>query len=187
MERLSYSARCAMLVDMIKRLREKGSWCGETHVQKAMYIAQDVGQMSLGYKFILYKHGPFSFDLKEELSAMRASNMIELTFCQQDYGPSIVPTEFGERVWSVNVGEIDRLAQINGLVADWIADSDVRKLERIATAYYVTRKYPRAPVSERAKQIVGLKPHVDLTAAEEAVRWVDQKRSEALLKLQPAA
>ena len=35
MERLSYSSRCALVVDLIKRLRERGSWCGETHLQKA--------------------------------------------------------------------------------------------------------------------------------------------------------
>ncbi len=38
MERMSYSLRCALIVDLLKKLRERGSWCGETHIQKALYI-----------------------------------------------------------------------------------------------------------------------------------------------------
>jgi hypothetical protein len=49
MERISYSSRCALIVDLIKRLRERGSWCGETHIQKAMFILQDIARANFGY------------------------------------------------------------------------------------------------------------------------------------------
>lgn len=52
MERLSYSSRCALVIDLVKRLREQGSWCGETHLQKAMYILQDIAKANFGYKFV---------------------------------------------------------------------------------------------------------------------------------------
>jgi hypothetical protein len=63
-------------------------------------------------------------------------------------------------------------------IAEWFASQDVRYLERVATAYFVTAKHPREPVSSRAKRISSLKPHVDIAAAEEAVRIADEKRNE---------
>lgn len=179
MERLSYSLRCTLIIDLMKRLHACGSWCGETHIQKAMYIAQDLAKINMGYKYVMYKHGPFSFELKDELSAMRASNIIEFVFRQQHYGPTIQATQFGERIYKANEDDIEKFKQTNTFVTNWLAASDVRHLERVATAYYVTKKHPRDPVTERAKRMSALKPHVDIVAAEEAVKIVDQKRAEA--------
>ena len=187
MEQMSYSLRCTVIVDLIKKLRKRGSWCGETHIQKAMYIVQDLAKANLGYKFIMYKHGPFSFELKDELAGMRASNVIELSFPQQEYGPSICATEFGERIYKVNEENIEKFKTINDFVANWFAASDVKDLEKVATAYYVSKKYPRDPITERAKIISGLKPHVDIFAAEEAVKIVDKKREEAKRQIVAAA
>jgi uncharacterized protein YwgA len=98
MAQISSSVRFAIILDVIKRLRAKGSWCGETHLQKALFILQDATKSSFSYKFIMYKHGPYSFDLKNELAAMKASNVIEFKFPIDGYGPSITATHFGERL-----------------------------------------------------------------------------------------
>jgi hypothetical protein len=183
MERLSYSSRCALIIDLIKRLRERGSWCGETHVQKALFILQDISKSNFGYKFIIYKHGPYSFELNNELAAMRAAKILEFQFPREGYGPSIGPTSFGERVYKANEENIQRYFSINKFLAEWFAASDVRHLEKVATAYYVTKKNPRDPAIDRARKLISLKPHVDIRAAEEAVRIVDEKRKEAKLQL----
>jgi len=179
MNQLSYSSRYAVVLDLIKKLRAKGSWCGETHIQKAAFILQNISKSRLGYKFVLYKHGPYSFDLRDELTAMKASEIIEFTFPQQGYGPSIKPTKFGERLYEVNKEEIGRYAKIVDFIANWFGSKDVRYLERVATAYFISCKHSREPVSSRVKRLINVKPHVDLVAAEEAVRIVDQKREEA--------
>src|SRR5215471_8882064 len=129
MECMSYSLRCAMIVDLLKKMRAQGSWCGETHIQKAMYISQDLAKANYGYKFVMYKHGPFSFDLKDELAAMRASGIIEFAFPQRGYGPSICVTKFGERVFDTNQESIENCCRVNEFVAKWLAASDVRSLE----------------------------------------------------------
>jgi len=177
--RISYSLRCALIVDLINKLHKHGSWCGETHIQKAMYISQDLAKANFGYKFIMYKHSPFSFDLKDELAAMRASGIIEFAFPQHGYGPSIRVTTFGEKVYDTNRENIDIYHRANEFVAKWLATNDVRSLEKLATAYYVTKKNPRDPIIERAKKINNLKPHVDVIAAEEAIKVVEQKREQA--------
>ena len=183
MDALSYSSRCALVVKLAKCLRAKGSWCGETHLQKAMYILQDLAKANLGYKFVIYKHGPYSFDLNNELAAMRAANIFELQFLRDGYGPTLTPTKFGEKVLEVNEENIQGLSPVVEFLADWFASSDVRHLEKIATAYYVTSKNPRVPAIERAKKLSSLKPHVDIHAAEEAVRIVDEKRKQAKTEL----
>jgi len=176
---MSYSLRCALVVDLLNKLHEYGSWCGETHIQKTMYIAQDLARANFGYKFIMYKHGPFSFDLKDELAAMRANGIIEFEFPRHGYGPNICVTKFGERVYDANRENIEVYRRTNEFVAKWLATSDVRNLEKLATAYYVTKKNPRDPIVERARKINNLKPHVDMIAAEEAIKIVEQKRHEA--------
>lgn len=186
MELISYSNRCAIVIDLIKKLRSRGSWCGETHVQKAMYILQDFAKSNLGYKFVLYRHGPYSFELNSELSSMKASGIVDFVFPREGYGPTIVATPFGERVYDINRGNIETFMKANDFLADWFAASDVRHLEKLATAYYITKKYFREPAAQRAKRINSLKPHIDIRAAEDAIKIVDQKREEAQQQLAAA-
>ena len=56
-----------VMLSLIRSLRENGSWCGETHIQKAAYFLKTVTAVPLKFEFILYKHGPFSFDLRDHL------------------------------------------------------------------------------------------------------------------------
>jgi hypothetical protein len=58
--------RAALLTELADKLREQGSWCGETHLQKATYFLQTLRLVPTGYDFILSKFGPFAFDLAEE-------------------------------------------------------------------------------------------------------------------------
>ena len=51
-----------VITKLIETLRERGSWCGETHVQKAAFFLQELMEVPMRFNFILYKHGPFSFE-----------------------------------------------------------------------------------------------------------------------------
>ena len=177
MERLSYSCRCAVSVELANQLREKGSWCGETHLKKAMFILQDLSRCNFGYKFVIYKHGPYSVDFSSELSGMRAAEIFEFSFPQKGYGPSIVPTEFGAKIREIQLENIREFAEVTQFLANWFGNHDVRYLEKVATAYFITRNNHRLPLNERAERLHSLKPHVDIAAAEEAVRVVDEKRT----------
>jgi uncharacterized protein YwgA len=53
--------RDAVLAALIDELRKEGSWCGETHVQKATYVAEALfPTVRFGLGHILYKYGPYS-------------------------------------------------------------------------------------------------------------------------------
>jgi len=171
------------MVDLVEKLHKNGSWCGETHLEKVIFILQDLSKPSLGYKFILYKHGPFSFDLKDELAAMRSANVLEFMILRDGYGPSMVATEFGRRILQVNRENVETYLPINDFLSEWFASKDVKQLEKIATAYYVTQKHPRDPILARARKVNSLKPHVDVDAAEEALLAVEEKRKQAKMQL----
>jgi hypothetical protein len=55
---------------------QEGSWCGNARPE-AIYVAQELLAVD-GYNFRLYKHGPYSFDLSDELAAMRADDAVRL-------------------------------------------------------------------------------------------------------------
>ena len=84
--------RAAILTELMDQLRANGSWCGETHVQKATYFLQEVLGVPTGFEYILYKHGPYSFDLTADLTALRADFLMEFNHRSPGYGPGLVPT-----------------------------------------------------------------------------------------------
>lgn len=51
-------------------LKKHGSWTGETHLQKTAYVTKAVLGIPLSASFILYKHGPYSFDLNKSIAHM---------------------------------------------------------------------------------------------------------------------
>src|SRR2546425_53683 len=88
-------AQEAVLTGLARRLYESGSWSGETHVQKVAYVLNELANVPFSFNFILYKHGPFSFELRDELASMRADGLLERQSQPAPYGPRIVVTERG--------------------------------------------------------------------------------------------
>lgn len=171
--------KAALLTRLIERLRERGSWCGETHIQKATFFLQDLMRVPLEFDFVLYKHGPFSFDLREELTGLRADELIRLE-PQWPYGPRIVPTDRAQYIQKLSSKTVEKYDDRIAFVAEKLGTKAVAELERLATALYVTRRAEGgASVDERAKQLTRLKPHIPLDSARDAVQEVDQIIEEA--------
>lgn len=166
--------RAALLLSMVEKLREKGSWCGETHIQKGTYLLQEMLDVPLDVEFVLYKHGPYSFDLNEQLSWLKADGILEEEIMPYPYGPKIAPGKLAEQVMS----KYPKTRELNDakiqFIADNLGDSKVAVLERIATALYVTKENPGTSVETRARRLTELKPHVPLEEAKEAVEKVDR-------------
>jgi uncharacterized protein YwgA len=168
----------SVLLSLTEHLRKEGSWTGETHVQKAAYVLGRVLGVPLDYEFILYKHGPFSFDLRDELSTMRAEGFMAWEVRPFPYGPSLKEGELGpalKRQFSAAAGRYKKQIEF---VAKKLGSKDVKALERFATAVYVTLD-SQTPAQERAAKINKLKPHVSIPEAEQAVREADEFLNEA--------
>jgi len=167
-------AQEAVLISLTRRLRERGSWAGETHVQKAAYLVRELLNVPLDFTFILYKHGPFSFELRDELGSMQSDRLLTREAQPPPYGPRLETTTRGEELEE----RFERTMQKYGPRLDWIADRiancRVLELERLATAIWVTRQHGEdASVQTRAEALHELKPHVPVEVATEAVQEVD--------------
>jgi len=153
---------------------KRGSWCGETHIQKAAFFLQDLLGVDAGFDFILYRHGPFSFDLRDELSSMQADGLLELAVKRDGYGPTYVPTPFS----AVFLGRFPKttaryMKQIK-FVADELSDKGVAELERLATAFFIADREGIHQIGRQAQRLVDLKPHISLQEARSACEEVDR-------------
>lgn len=166
--------KVAILLSLLDEMDKNGSWCGETHIQKAAHHLQEAENADLGFDFILYKHGPFSFDLRDELTSIRADGLIDLKVNPIPYGPSLIVTKYGKEIierFPKTLGEnrrsIDQTAQ-------FIGDRCVAELERLGTALFITKEEGKKSVHDRAEIIHELKPHVSVDEATEALNQIDQ-------------
>jgi len=158
---------------IVRQLTENGSWCGETHIQKAAYVAKAVFGVPLSADFVLYKHGPFSFDLNGVLSSMRADKVLSLV-PQGRYGPSIKNEPTMEFVFRRFEEQLSKLTEKIEKVAKFFGSKNVSDLERIATAIFVSLQRPADTVEVRAAELNRIKPHISLPAALQAVTEADQ-------------
>src|SRR5205814_8811864 len=122
--------KAAILVRLIEKLREQGSWCGETHVQKATFFLQELMHVPLGFDFILYKHGPFSFDLRDELTGLRADAVLALE-SQYPYGAKLFPTRESDHLRATYEKTLEKYRGSMRKVVEVIRDRGVLDLESL--------------------------------------------------------
>jgi uncharacterized protein YwgA len=173
-------AQEAVIVGLARRLHDNGSWGGETHVQKAAYLLHGLTGISFDFEFILYKHGPFSFELRDELTSMRSDGLIDRQTQSPPYGPRIVTTDRGRQLEERFAKTMNRYRPQLDWIAAKVGDRGVMDLERLATALWVTRRMGNsASAQQRAEALNELKPHVSIPLATEAVQEIDQLISES--------
>ena len=167
--------RAAVLTRLIKRLRDQESWCGETHIQKATFFLQELTDGHLGFAFTMYRYGPYSFDLRDDLTGLRADNILRLA-AQLPYGPRMELTERSDYIQRLYPRTL--AAHTNGIdmVAKWLGSKGVAELERWSTALYVIRKTGASvPRETIIGDIIRLKPHVSRADAAKAVEEVTRQ------------
>src|SRR6266700_334043 len=161
--------RSTILINLLNSLADRGSWCGETHIQKAAFLLQETAKVQTGFNFILYKHGPFSFELRDSLAELAAEGLIDYVVRDPTYGPSVVVTkesrDFLERFPKT---EKKHAKQVE-FVAKVVGKRNVAELERIGTAVFLIRRGGNIDPDDRASEIVELKPHVSIFDAREAM------------------
>ncbi len=171
--------KAAILTELADQLRREESWCGHTHMQKATYFLQELLGVPTGYEFILYKHGPYSFDLSEEMTALRADFLIEFDHRSPGYGPGLVPTGTSAEFASRHPVTLAKYAREITYVAQAFGSKGVTELENLATALYVTRENGVPRGVEVLADTRRLKPHVPIDQALDAVREFDRIGREA--------
>jgi len=171
MERLK---KVSIILQLINNLKDNNSKCGETHIQKAMYFLQALKKVPTDFDFILYKHGPFSFDLRDELTSMRADQLLEIHANIYHSGLSLLPTESGKELIKHFPKTLEKFEkQIDFVAENCIGNKGAAKLERISTALFLTLRSDKAK-KEIMEELVVLKPHISKEKAVEAVEFIEK-------------
>ena len=166
--------RRAMISRLVKVMRDNNSWAGETHVQKCVYFLQNLLHTPIDYEFVLYKHGPYSFDLQSELAYMRARFQLGIEI-RNPYGPSFTIEVRGKQ-FANRASEYDDAINF---VGKELSARDVRSLERLSTVLFLQDQNPKLSDSQIACQVNKLKPHISVCSASVAVRKVSKLRKKA--------
>lgn len=168
----------ALLLSLIERMRSAGSWTGETHIQKCVYFINILFGVDLGHRFVMYKHGPYSFELRDELSAMRTRTMLTVE-PRAPYGSSFNVGPASERLMGSHLELIGEHASALNFVSEKLSTRHVAELERLSAAAYVKRSDPQLDLERWAQALHGMKPHVSLESAKAALQEVAQLASQA--------
>ncbi|MCV2490816.1 hypothetical protein OF117_15780 [Geodermatophilus sp. YIM 151500] len=171
-------ARAAVLSALADGLHERNSWTGETHLQKATFFLQEALGVPFEYDFILYKHGPFSFALRDELNSLEADRFIEVKPQRYPYGPRLETTHIGKALQAKFPRTMEMHRAAVDQVADFVRDRGVGELERLGTALLLIKENPNAHDEKLAELMTGIKPHVSLPEALTAVGEVRSFMSE---------
>ena len=169
MSELSPRSRRKTICQLIAAMQDLGSWAGETHIQKCVLFLQFMFEVPLGYRFRIHLHGPYSFELRDELAIMRARYHLDV-IPQSGYGPSFTLGDRGQ----LSIDSPTPYSNAIQFVASHISTNDVRTLERISTAYFI--RYTRADYSNDkiASEIHRLKPHIRIEEALKAMEDVEE-------------
>ncbi len=159
----------------------KGSWCGETHLQKAVYFLKEVFRAPIDFEYILYKYGPFSFELRDELTEMRACSLFDLMVKEAGYGPSYVPTPKGGEFLEKHQGTISDNLQSIDEISEILSDKGVKELEGMATALWIIRneKAVGQDLDAITKKVTKYKPQINADDARKSAELTLQIISDA--------
>lgn len=166
--------RRAILLALIDSLNKSGSWTGQTHLQKSTFLFQEMFDVDLDIPYVLYKHGPYSFQFRDELILERAQRLVGFV-SREPYGPSIQLTENGHRYIDRFSKTVESVRPFIDYVAGRLSKCGVAELERITTAFFVTRHLNSAgTVEERAQKLCELKPHISQNDAISSINTADE-------------
>jgi|GEM_PF-144261 len=174
--------RMALIGLLVQKLKENHSWCGETHIQKSIYFLQELFDIPLNYNFILYKFGPFSFDLRDDLSECMACELIDAI--PDFYGPHLYPTDYMKKLMTKFPKTLQKYSSQVDFIAEKLGPKNVSQLERLSTALYVAQKYPDLTKNEDnwLEKVHQLKPHQSKERISQAIKELQTLIWEARLK-----
>ena len=175
---LTRAEQWAIVARLVEMMRADGSWAGETHVQKTIFFLKRLLNVPTRYDFVLYMHGPYSFDLHDDLGAMRANSILALK-PQAHYGASFELGQFGERAINRSKETVEQYEEQLRFMSKHIGGENIRTLERYSTALYVKFLNPDADDTSVQDEIMRLKPHIQAGPALEAAKVVNDIRKAA--------
>lgn len=163
----------------IEQLQKSGSWTGKTHVQKSLYLVQALTRVAVPFEFVLYMHGPYSFDVEEELAQMKSYTAIEIAPVPA-YGVIIRPGNMAPYVKDKANLTAEEESAIER-VCRFVGNKRVAELEKTATAAWIRTKEHRISPVDVANRLNELKPHIPVASAKIAYEQLREAFADVVL------
>ena len=146
--------RCALMTKLVEVARKRGVWCGEMQIQIMVLFVQELMEVPIGAEFVFYRRGPFSFNLRDELTGLHADGLIEVVPGFDKKGPYIAVTDRGRKVQDIGLTTLDRYVDRIEYTVEKLRGMGVVEIKRIAAAYYVLREDDGSTsVADRTKEV----------------------------------
>jgi uncharacterized protein YwgA len=162
----------AILVSLVDHSQSHGSWCGETHVQKTTYFLQELLNVPLLFDFIIYKYGPFSFELKDVLLSMRADSLIELVPSYP--GSTIVAGKLSDQIRKRFPDTLKTFEPQIEFVTSHLGKKQVNELEALSTAFFIQKNDAPTTSTELIVLLQKIKPHIKDELARRAIKEIQE-------------
>jgi len=156
-----------LILTMIETLRRYGSRTGKTHIIKGLMLAAAATNLELPFEFFLYKHGPYSTDIEENLEQMQSYGAVVVEPAFDGYGVILKPGEMASFA-KLHAPLSDAEGEVIDRVCRFIRAKNVGQLERLATAAWIRTREAVEDPDEVAERLHQLKPHISLVEAREA-------------------
>jgi hypothetical protein len=159
----------ALILAVVEGLRQQGSWTGKTHVQKTLFLLDASGFLKTSFNFVLYKHGPYSFDFVTELEQMKSYAALNCDTAERWHGVRLSPgmnTPFVKRAAPLP----DTTQKAIELACHFVGTKGVVELEPLATAVWIRTREHVVDPEKVALRLHQLKPHVAVHDAQSADR-----------------
>lgn len=176
MRALAVWERRQLVVRLVHELNLIGSRCGSTHVQKCSFFLQAASGVPLGYNFVIYHYGPYSFGLEDDLAVLRSKGWLEAVPDPEGYG---VHYQVGRAYEEAGLNVAEQYREAIRRVVRSLGTRRVRELELLATACFLYRGVDGRTRDERVtvQEVLGLKPHFSAREVRAALQEVAQLES----------
>jgi uncharacterized protein YwgA len=157
-----------IIISVIRNLKENGSLCCKTHIIKTLYLLKATKRIDMPFDFILYKHGPYSFDVEDSLALMKSYGAIEEDDTKSGiYGESLKlgdNADFPKKFVQLKNSELDAISEICKITGN----KGVKELERLATSAWIVDDEKISNPEKIASRVHELKPHINKKQAKDA-------------------
>ena len=150
-----------ILVDLVKRIQERGVDLGKIQFQKLVYFLQEKG-VALNYDYEIYHYGPYCFELANDLDSLNSLEILDVSADRQGYGFHISKGRVADNFSEKN----NQLVSQNNVNLEFVIDNfgrcDPAEIELKATIHYVNKIMkahdPRTSEMDVLSKVEELKP-----------------------------
>jgi len=144
------------------------------HIQKLIYIAQELEVIPPAYDFVLYQRGPYSFGLDSDIRELRSFGAVDIRPAPP-YGPTYEVTALGEKIGSsapIDAQAANRLRDLSKR----LGIKQAKDLELLATTLFAMEEGKTAK-EDIITRVSELKPQFKREPIEQAVSEVNNLKS----------